>query len=139
MVNSVILQGRLVADIELKYTQSNVAYTEFTVAWSEKYKDAETKCFLRCKAWRNTAEFLEKYFRKGQEIVIVGHMVTEQWTTDGENKSRTICQVDKVNFCGKKEDGDSPRYGQRSKGRKEDDDGFVNIPDGIIDEELPFS
>ena len=139
MVNSMILQGRLVADIELKYTQSNVAHAEFTVAWSEKYKDVETKCFLRCKAWRNTAEFLEKYFRKGQEIVIVGHMVTEQWTTDGENKSRTICQVDKVNFCGKKEDGDSPRYGQRSKGRKEDDDGFVKIPDGIIDEELPFS
>lgn len=139
MVNSMILQGRLVADIELRYTQSNVACAEFTVAWSEKYKDVETKCFLRCKAWRNTAEFLEKYFRKGQEIAIVGHMVTEQWTTDGENKSRTICQVDKVNFCGKKDGGDSPGGAQKSKGQKTDDDGFMNIPDDIIDEELPFN
>lgn len=105
MVNSMILQGRLVADIELRYTQSSVACTEFTVAWSEKYKDIETKCFLRCKAWRSTAELLGKYFRKGQEIIVVGHMVTEQWESGGEKKSRTICQVDKVNFCGKKEDG----------------------------------
>lgn len=137
MVNNMILQGRLTADIELKYTQSNVAHTEFTVAWSEKYKDVETKCFLRCKAWRNTAEFLDKYFRKGQEIIIVGHMVTEQWETDGEKKSRTICQVDKVNFCGKKEDGGSQGSSGKPNNQDPYSDGFINIPDGI-DEELPF-
>lgn len=135
MVNNMILQGRLTADIELKYTQSNVAYTEFTVAWSEKYKDVETKCFLRCKAWRNTAEFLDKYFHKGQEIVVVGHMVTEQWETGGEKKSRTICQVDKVNFCGSKSEGGNTGNSQPPAGNG---DGFRNVPDGI-DEELPFS
>ena len=56
MVNETVLQGRLTADPELKHTQSAVAYTEFTVAWSEKYKDTETKLFLRCKAWRYNAD-----------------------------------------------------------------------------------
>lgn len=138
MVNSLILQGRLVADVDLRYTQSDVAHTEFTVAWSEKYKEVETKCFLRCKAWRNTAEFLSKYFRKGQELVIVGHMVTEQWETEGEKKSRTICQVDKVNFCGKRENNGNSANDNNAGYGKPDENGFMNIPDGI-DEELPFN
>ena len=62
MVNKLIYQGRLTADPELKRTQSDVSNMEFTIAWSEKYKESETKCFLRCKAWRNTAEFIDKYF-----------------------------------------------------------------------------
>lgn len=138
MVNNMVLQGRLTADIELRYTRSGVALAEFTVAWSEKYKDVETKCFLRCKAWKNTAEFLGKYFQKGQELVIVGHMVTEQWEADGGKKSRTICQVDKVSFCGKKEDGGKTGNNQNPGEGKPDGDGFMNIPDGI-DEELPFN
>ncbi len=139
MVNNMVLQGRLTADIELRYTQSNVALAEFTVAWSEKYKETETKCFLRCKAWRNTAEFLDKYFRKGQEIVVVGRMLTEQWESEEGKKSRTICQVDKVNFCGKKEDGGNYGNDKKPGTQVSGDDGFMNIPDGVIDEELPFS
>ena len=102
MINKTLYQGRLTRDIELKKTSSDIAYTEFSVAWSEKYKESETKCFLRCKAWRSTAEFLQKYFSKGQEIGIEGHLVTEEWEKDGQKQSRTICQVDKVHFCGSK-------------------------------------
>lgn len=141
MVNKLIYQGRLVADPELKYTQSDVAYMEFTIAWSEKYKETETKCFLRCKAWRNTAEFIDKYFRKGQEIVMEGRMITEQWETEGEKKSRTICQVERVNFCGSKANGASAGVDsspQQASAPKPDSDGFMNIPDSI-DEELPFN
>lgn len=123
MVNKLIYQGRMVADIELKRTTSDVAYAEFTIAWSERYKEIETKCVMRCKAWRKTAEFLNKYFKKGQEVVIEGKMITEQWQKDGENKSRTICQVDNVNFCGPKQ-------------KDRDMDGFNPIDDG--DDELPF-
>ena len=83
MVNKLIYQGRMVADIELKRTTGDVAYAEFTIAWSERYKEIETKCFMRCKAWRKTAEFLNKYFKKGQEVVIEGKMITEQWQKDG--------------------------------------------------------
>ncbi len=133
MINKMILQGRLTADIELRRTQSDVANTEFTIAWSEKYKEVETRCFMRCKAWRQTAEFLDKYFRKGQEILIEGHMVTEEWEKDGDKKSRTICLIDKVNFCGSKSNNGS------NISPKTDVDGFVNIPDDVEDDELPFN
>lgn len=133
MINKMILQGRLTADIELRRTQSDVANTEFTIAWSEKYKEVETRCFMRCKAWRQTAEFLDKYFRKGQEILIEGHMVTEEWEKDGDKKSRTICLIDKVNFCGSKSNNGS------NISQKTDVDGFVNIPDDVEDDELPFN
>lgn len=133
MVNKVILQGRLVRDVELKYTQSDVANCEFTVAWSEKYKETETKCFLRCKAWRGTAEFVDKYFSKGQEIVVEGRMTTEEWEKDGEKQSRTICVIDKANFCG-------PNAGNKVSGSSVPADaGFVNIPDDVEDESLPFN
>lgn len=132
MLNRTTLQGRLTADPEIRYTASNVAYVEFTLAWSEKYKDIETKCFLRCKAWRSNAEFLEKYFSKGQEAVMEGHLVTEEWEKDGEKISRTICIVDKLNFCGSKKEK------KDTQGKVEkDDDGFMRVPEGI-DEELPF-
>ena len=93
MVNKIILQGRLVADAELKIVGDGISTTEFTVAWSEKYKDTERKLFLRCKAWRGTAEFITNYFKKGQQIIIEGNMQTEEWTKDGEKKSRTVCNI----------------------------------------------
>ena len=136
MVNKVIFQGRLTADPELRYTQSNVPNLEMNVAWSEKYKEVETKCFLRCKAWRTTAEFINKYFAKGQEIAVEGHMVTEQWQDNGENKSRTICMIDKCHFCGSKGATQNQQPAQSPHGSADDD--FMNIPDGI-DEECPFN
>lgn len=132
MVNHLILQGRLTKDIELKKTSSSISYTEFTVAWSEKYKESETKCFLRCKAWRSTAEFLDKYFSKGKEIIIEGHMITEEWEKDGEKQSRTICQIDKVNFCGSKSDSGT------SDTSKPSDDSWQNVA-AEIDDQLPFN
>lgn len=131
MINSLNYQGRLVRDIELKHTDSQVAFTEFTIAWSEKYKEVETKCFLRCKAWRQTAEFLKQYFAKGQEIAITGHLVTEEWEKDGEKQSRTICMIDKVHFCGSKS-------ANAEKPAASSGNDFMNVPDGI-DEELPFN
>ncbi len=132
MVNKLIYQGRLVRDIELKRTDSDVCFTEFSIAWSEKYKEAESKCFLRCKAWRNNAEFLSNYFSKGKELIIEGHLVTEEWEKDGEKQSRTICLVDKVHFCGSRGEQSAPEQAAAK------DDGFMNIPDGI-EEELPFN
>ena len=126
MVNKVIFHGRMVRDAELKDV-NGFKVTEFTIAWSEKYKETETKCFLRCKAWRSTAEFIEKYFKKGQEICIEGHMVTEEWEKDGEKQSRTICTVEKVHFCGSK--------ASNNESTKNND--FVNIPENVS-EQIPF-
>ncbi len=136
MVNKVIYQGRLTKDIELKHTQSSVAYCEFSIAWSEKYKEVETKCFLRCKAWRTTAEFLPKYFSKGKEILIEGHLVTEEWDKDGQHQTRTICLVDKVHFCGSKSSGGGSSAPAPQP--PTDADGFMSVPDGAEDDGLPF-
>lgn len=130
MVNKTILQGRLTKDPELKQTQSGVSMLLFTVAWSERYKETETKCFLLCKAWRQTAEFINTYFSKGQEIVLEGHMVTEEWK-EGENV--TLCQIDRAHFCG-------PRTNKAQEGEKPKPaaDDFMKLPEGE-QEELPFS
>ena len=106
MLNKTVLQGRLVRDVELRKTNSDVSVASFTVAWSEKYKETETQCFLQCTAWRNTGEFVNKYFRKGQEIVVEGKLVTRKWVDkDGENRSTTELSVDQAHFCGPKHDG----------------------------------
>lgn len=108
MINKVIFQGRFTASPELKQTQSAVSYCAFTVAWSEKYKEVETQAFLDCRAWRQTAEFIPKYFHKGDQVVIEGHLITQKWTdTNGQPRSKLMCEVDKVHFCGAKAQGAS--------------------------------
>lgn len=128
MVNKIIIQGRLTKDPELKQTQSGVSKLLFTVAWSEKYKEVETKCFLLCEAWRQTAEFISRFFRKGQEINLEGHMVTEDWN----NEQVTFCTVDKAHFCGPKTDS-VPE--QKPAPAPEE---FMDLPAGDL-EELPFT
>ena len=130
MVNQMILQGRFTAEPEVKQV-SGFSVVEFTLAWSEKYKESENKCFMRCKAWRNTADFIGKYFHKGDMAVVEGTMLTESWEKDGQTQSRTLCTVEKCHFCGNKSnstDSDSTKA----------DNGFVNVPEGIP-EELPFN
>lgn len=129
MVNKVILQGRVVRDIELQ-EKGGFKYAEVTVAWSEKINDVEKKCFLFCKSWRNTAEFLSRFFKKGQEIIIEGQMVTEEWEKDGKKNSRTFCNIERANFCG-------PKQNEAPAEPAATSDDFMNIPD-TIQEELPF-
>lgn len=106
MLNKTILQGRLTRDPELRTTQSGIFVASFTVAWSEKYKETETKCFLPCTAWRNTGEFVNKYFSKGQEIVVEGQIATREWEDKEGNKRPTLeLTVDKAHFCGPKQSG----------------------------------
>ena len=108
MVNETILQGRLVADPELKSTQSGVLWCDFTVAWSKKYKENEEVCFMPCRAWRQSAEFVSKYFGKGDQIAIVGKMVTQSWQDkDGQKKSKLLCKITEANFCGSKSQAQS--------------------------------
>lgn len=105
MVNKMILQGRLTADPELKTTPSGVEVAKFTVAWSEKYKETETQCFLNCVAWRATGAFVAKYFTKGQEIAVEGKLSTRSYE-DKQGTKRTAFELtcDQVHFCGSKAD-----------------------------------
>ena len=130
MINKVILHGRLVNDVELKEV-GGFSLAEFRVAWSEKYKETESKCFLKCKAWRSVGENISKYFHKGQEIVVEGKLVTEEWEKDGQKQSMLLCTVEKFDFCGPKSENASTTAPKASP------DDFINIPDNV-DEELPF-
>ena len=112
MVNKTIVQGRLTADPELRYTQSGIPVATFTVAWSEKYKEQESKLFLRCVAWRGNAEFVSRYFTKGQETVVEGSLNTRKWQdNNGNNRENIELLVDRLNFCGAKKDADNHQNG----------------------------
>ena len=105
MVNHLVLQGRMVADPELKTTNSGSNVVNFRVAWSEKYKDKENRLFLECKAFGAQAEFISKYFLKGQEIAVEGKLNTEEWTgQDGQKRSKIVLMVSNCHFCGSKSD-----------------------------------
>lgn len=89
-LNKVILGGRLTADPELKQTQSGISVCSFSIAINRKYQAAEGQQqtdFIRCKAWRNTADFIARYFRKGSSICVVGEIQTSSWTDQSGNKS----------------------------------------------------
>lgn len=103
MINHMVLQGRLVRDVELNTTASGTEVAKFTVAWSKKYKDNETTCFLNCVAWRQTGVFVNQYFSKGQEIVVEGELITRSYEDkQGNKRTATELVVDKVHFCGSK-------------------------------------
>ena len=106
MVNKLVLQGRLVADPELRHTQSGVSVCSFRVAWSEKYKEAETKLFIPCTAWRGTGEMIAKHVHKGKEIILEGKLSTRSWKdNNGNDRQTTELTVERAHFAGNKSDG----------------------------------
>lgn len=107
MINHIDLQGRMVADPEIRQTNSGISAANFRVAWSEKYKDKENKLFIECKAFGAQADFIGKYFKKGQEIGVEGKLHTDEWESDGQKRSKIVLMVSGVHFCGKKDDGGS--------------------------------
>ena len=104
MLNVAILQGRLTTDPELKHTPSGTAVTTFSLAVERSYiaqgKERETD-FINVVAWRNTAEFICKYFKKGQMMAINGSIQTRAYTDkDGKNRKAFEVLIDDAHFCG---------------------------------------
>lgn len=100
--NKVILMGRLTADPELKQTQSGTAVTSFSLAVDRKYsKDEEKKCdFITIVAWKQTAEFICNYFKKGSAILLCGELQTRSWKDNqGNNRYATEVLATEVSFC----------------------------------------
>ena len=87
MFNLVVLTGRLTADPEIRTTQSNVSVTSFCIAVQRQYKSGEEPItdFINIVAWRNTAEFIARYFKKGNMIGIEGSIQTRKYTDRDEN------------------------------------------------------
>lgn len=88
-LNKVVLGGRMTADPELKQTPNGVYVCQFSIAINRKYqkdKEQQTADFINCVAWRNTAEFISKYFSKGSSICVTGSIQTRSWTDQQDNK-----------------------------------------------------
>lgn len=104
-LNTCIFMGRLTAAPEVKKTNSDVSYAKFTVAVERNYKQGDTKIadFIPMVAWRGTADFIGKFFRKGDMIAVDGSLQSEKYTDkDGNNRTAFSVQVNNVAFCGGK-------------------------------------
>lgn len=137
-MNSVQIIGRICRDPEVRYSQNgndSTAIARFTVAVDRRFKKegGDTADFISCVAFGKTAEFLEKYFKKGMRIALNGRIQTGSYTNkDGVKVYTTDVIAENVEFCESKKDGeekrdDLPKF----------DDGFMNIPEDIS-EEIPF-
>lgn len=108
MFNLVVLTGRLTADPELRYTSGNIPVTSFSIAVSRRYKAGEEAQadFINIVAWRQTAEFVTKYFKKGSMIGIEGSIQTRRYVDKETGKNRTAFEVvaNNVQFVESKRD-----------------------------------
>ena len=136
MLNTAILMGRLVADPELRHTPNNVAVTSFTIAVDRSYVKAGTERqadFIDIVAWRNTAEFVCRYFRKGQMIALQGSIQTRSYT-DSQGIKRKAFEVvaDGVHFCGSKSEEKTSDTAYAAA--PQETSGYIDI----TDDDLPF-
>ena len=140
--NKVILIGHLTADPELKQTQSGVSVTSFSIGVNRRFKreNGQQDCdFITVVAWRNTAEFITRYFRKGQPILVCGQLQTRNWTDNQGNKRNAVEVVaDEATFVAPQENtaNSAPVNPYNPYNRNEyQQERFEEIPS---DESLPF-
>lgn len=110
MLNRVILMGRLTRDPDFKQTQSDIAMCKFSVAVERQFKDSKTgerlTDFLDCTAFRGTAEFISRYFSKGNMILVEGNIQNNNYTdNNGVKHYSNNIMVENVSFCGGKNEG----------------------------------
>lgn len=115
MLNKIFLQGRLVADPELRHTQNGVAVASFRIAVDRDFKDRETgerkADFINIVAWRQTAEFVSRFLAKGRLVIVEGKLQTRDYTDrDGNRRYATEVVADNVYFGDSRRDGDGGGY-----------------------------
>ena len=99
MLNNLTISGRLTADPEVRRTPNGVSVTNFSIAVDRDY-DKEKADFFRCVSWRSTADFIGKYFKKGNRIEIAGHLENSEWTDkEGNKRVTTEIVADRAYFC----------------------------------------
>ena len=137
-MNKVILTGRLTSDPEIRYSQqTNTAIARYTLAVDRMYKrDGEQSAdFIRCVCFNKTAEFAENYLHKGIKIAVTGRIQTGSYTNrDGQKVYTTDVVAESQEFCERKADSPAP-----SAQPAFDPDRFMDIPEDIDDEGLPFN
>lgn len=141
-MNSVQLVGRLTRDPEVRYTDSGTSVARFCVACDRRInrEGEDSADFISCVAFGQKAEFLEKYFSKGKRIGLNGRIQTGSYTNkDGKKIYTTDVIVENVEFVESRNSGDTGNNVQSPDPAGDIGDGFVNIPDGVEDEGLPFN
>ena len=144
-MNRVILMGRLTRDPEVRYSsgEKSMAIARYTLAVDRGFKRGgdsteQTADFIPCIAFDKAGEFAEKYFRQGMRVLISGRIQTGSYTNkEGQKVYTTEIIIDTQESA----DSKGENTGGRSKKQEAnvDEDGFMNIPDGVDDEGLPFN
>lgn len=134
MINNVTLMGRLTAAPELKTTTNGTTVTTFCIAVERRFQPQggqRQADFINCVAWRNTAEFITRFFNKGDMIAVTGEIQTRKYKdNNGNPKTAFEVVINQASFCGGKNNGNQAAeatYGVNS--------GFEDLAD---DDELPF-
>ena len=143
-MNSVQLVGRFTRDPDIRYSNGGSSIARFNLAVDRAYRqeNGPTADFISCVAFGKTAEFIEKYFHKGQRIGLNGRIQTGSYEKeDGTKVYTTDVIAERVEFVEKLDDSGGGPGQERSGGSRDTavtgSEGFMNIPDDI-DEELPF-
>ncbi len=146
-MNKVIITGRLTADPELRQTQSGISSCRFTVAVNRKYADKDTgerqADFITCVAWRQTAEFVSRYFSKGKMIALEGSLRTGSYQDRNHSDVThytTEVYVDAVEFCGDKSgnSGGNSRPAQNSTADNMSYGDLSDFEEILSDGDVPF-
>lgn len=129
-MNQVIIMGRLTKDPDIRYTQDGRAIAQYTLAVSRRGNDSQAD-FIRCTAWEKAATFAQKYFRKGQRVLVSGRIQTGSY----QNKNgETVYTTDIIVFS--QEFADSKD--QQEESAPKADDRFLGIED-LDSPDLPFN
>ena len=148
-MNKVILMGRLTRDPEVRYSQGErtMAIARYTLAVDRRGRrnqdgNEQTADFINCVAFDRAGEFAEKYFRQGMRVLVSGRIQTGSYTNrDGQKVYTTDIVVEDQEFADSKNasGGDGGYQQTRPSSSSTIGDGFMNIPDGVEDEGLPFN
>ena len=149
-MNKVILMGRLTRDPEIRYSQGerSMAIARFTLAVDRRRRGGDnanseqTADFITCVAFDRQAEFAEKYLHQGTKMLVTGRIQTGSYTNkDGQRVYTTEVMVEELEFAESKASSENSNYSSPSRPMPSAaaGDGFMNIPDGVEDEGLPFN
>ncbi len=147
-MNRVILMGRLTRDPEVRYSQTNMPIARYTLAVDRRGRrgqddsNQQTADFINIVAFDRAADFAQKYFHQGMRVLVSGRIQTGSYTNkDGMKVNTFEIVVDDQEFADSKNSGDSSGYQPSSRPAPSSaiGDGFMNIPDGVEDEGLPFN
>ena len=148
-MNKVIFMGRLTRDPEVRYggSDNQSAIASFDLAVDRKFKrqgDSVTADFFSCTAFSKTGEFVERYLKKGMKVLVTGRLQNNNYTNrDGQKVYGFKVIVEEVEFCENKQQSNNATHPDTSSDQRplpqNNDYGWMNIPDGVDDPEMPFN